>query len=88
MEGVAVGEGPGRRMWAVWARDGQGLRWDSGGSVGEGHSRGLKKLKLSRLNGPRGIRRGQSQRCLLVFDVGEHSLHKQHQDGNDGEEQI
>lgn len=35
MEGVAVGEGPGRRMWAVWARDSQGLRWDSevGGGV-------------------------------------------------------
>lgn len=48
MEGVAVGEGPGRRMWAVWARDSQGLRWDSegGGECGGGAFQRFEEVKI------------------------------------------
>lgn len=61
------------RPGAVWARDDQGLRgvaW----LCGERGSRGLKKLKSAGLNGARGVRRGQSQRCPLVSDLGKRVL--------------
>lgn len=53
-----------------------------------GRGIGLRKLKLSGLDGPWGVRRGQSQRCPLVSDVSEWGLQGQHQDGNGEEGQV
>lgn len=44
MEGGAVEEEPGRRMWGCLGQRRPGPEMGQGVSVGEGHSRGLKKL--------------------------------------------